>query len=183
MSRGWRWAVLAAGPWMLSACGVGGVTTVRMEGASNYSAAFYVQTGAQNGTNSVVIRNSPFPPDAVLAALRARYQSNQYRFALGTPADWNGYTVILGFGQPPLGGQTLCGNPDLPQAPASPGVLELLADYCYGRRLVTEALGRAPGVSGPDDPRFRELVGQTVAELFTNEVFAYRSGSGPLVLP
>jgi len=46
-----------------------------------------------------------------------------------------------------------------------------VADYCYGNRLVTEVLSRAPAVSGPDDPRFRELIGQSIAELFTNETY------------
>ena len=182
MSRGWRWAVLLAGACILSACDVG-VTTVRLKGGSNYSAGAYVQTGAQNGTNAVVVRNSPFPPEAVLAALRARYQSNQYRFALGTPAGWNGYTVVIGFGLPPVGSQNLCGNPDLPQAPSPAGVTALVANYCYGNRLVTEALGRTTGVTGPDDPRFRDLIGQTIAELFASDEYADLGGLGFRPLP
>ena len=164
----------------LSACT--GVTTVRSEGGTTYSAGLYVQSAAQNGTNAVVLRNSPFPADAVLAALRDRYQGDQYRFALGTPPDWNGYTVILGFGGPPVGAQNLCANPDQPQAAAPAGRVELVADYCYGRQLVTEVLSRSPGVSGPEDPRFRELIGQSIAELFTDEPFQDR-GSGSSDIP
>lgn len=167
MPRGWQWPVVLAGTFALAACG--GVTTVRLIGGANYSAAGYVQTAAQNGTNAVVVRNSPFPADAVLAALRARYQGNQYRFALGTPPDWNGYTLILAFGGPPAGSQSLCANPNLPQ-PASPGgVVELMANFCYGNRLVGEALSRAPALTGPDDPNFRKLIGQTIAELLINQ--------------
>ncbi len=152
----------------LSACTGDGVTTVRSRGATTYSASLYVQSLAQEGTNAVVVRNSPFPAEAVLEALRARYQGDQYRFALGTPADWNGYTVVIGFGGPPVGNRNFCVSPDQPQ-PAASGGIELVADYCYGNRLVTEVQSRGPAVSGPEDPRFRELIGQSIAELLTND--------------
>jgi hypothetical protein len=183
MFKGLQWLALLAGGLALAACDSGGVSTVRLKGGSNYSAGAYVQSGAENGTNAVVVHNSPFPPEAVLAALRARYQSNQYRFALGTPTDWNGYTVVIGFGLPPVGSQNLCANPDLPQAPAPAGVTALVANYCYGNRLVTEALGRVGGVTGPDDPRFRDLIGQTVAELFASDEYADLGGIGFRPLP
>ena len=147
MPRRWRWLVLLAATSALAACDA--VTTVHMVGGADYSAGRYVQTGAQNGTNAVVVRNSPFPAEAVLAAIRARYQGDQYRFALGTPSDWNGYTVILGFGGQPPGDRTLCDDPNLPQPPSPHGVVELVANYCYGNRLVTEALSRAPALTGP----------------------------------
>lgn len=51
-------------------------------------------------------------------------------------------------------------------------MVELVANYCYGNRLVTEALSRAPELTGPDDPNFRELIGQTIAELFINQQVA-----------
>jgi hypothetical protein len=181
MSR--SWPVLLAGMLVLSACDSAGVTTVRLKGGSNFSAGAYVQTGAQNGTNAVVVRNSPFPPEAVLEALRARYQSNQYRFALGTPPDWNGYTVVIGFGLPPVGTQSLCVNPAPPQAASPAGVVALVANYCYGDRLVTEALGRTGGIAGPDDRRFRDLIGQTIAELFASDQYADLGGIGFRPLP
>ena len=165
-------AVLPAGALALSACA--GVTTVRSEGGSTYSAGLYVQSVAQVGTNAVVVRNSPFPPDAVLAALRDHYRGNRYRFALGTPPDWNGYTVLIAFGGPAIGNESLCANPNQPQRSPAGGGVELVAEYCYGNRLVTEVLGRAPALSGPEDPRFRELIGQSVDELFTNESFQDR---------
>ena len=181
MPRRWPWAIVLVGACVLSACN--GVTTVRLKGGSTYSAGAYVQTSAQNGANAVVVRNSPFPPEAVLAALRARYQSGQYRFALGTPADWNGYTVVIGFGLPPVGSQSLCADPAPPQPPSPAGVMALVANYCYGNRLVTETLGRAGGVTGPDDPRFGDLIGQTIAELFASDEYADLGGLGLRPLP
>ncbi|HTY69453.1 MAG TPA: hypothetical protein VMH36_22550 [Alphaproteobacteria bacterium] len=158
--------VCLAGAVALSACG-GGITTVRSKGAATYSAGTYVQSIAQNGTNAVVVRNSPVPAQAVVDALRARYTGGQYRFALGTPPDWNGYTVVIGFGAPPVGNQNLCQNPNQVQSATAGSAL--VADYCYGNRLVTEVVSRGPAVSGPDDPNFRELIGQSIAELFTND--------------
>jgi hypothetical protein len=156
-----------------------GVTVVRSPLASNYTGAFYVQTSAQNGTNLVLVRNSPVPPEAVVEALQARYQGNQYRFALGpNPPDWNGYTVLLSFGGPAIGSQSLCENMNAPQVQPSPDRTEVVGDYCYGNRLVTEAIGRAPRITGPQDPHFRDLMGAVVAELFTNEQQRYPGRGG-----
>ncbi len=157
-----------AGAVALSACSGGGVTTVRSRDTTTYSAGLYVQSLAQQGTNSVVVRNGPFPAESVVMALRARYEGGQYRFALGTPPDWNGYTIIIGFGGAPVGSRNLCENPDLP-LPASSNGLAVVADYCFRDRLVTEVVSHGPAASGPDDPHFRELIGQSIAELFTNE--------------
>jgi hypothetical protein len=172
-------AILAAASLLaVAGCNSDGVTTTRSETVGGYSEGLYVQSAAQNGTNVLAVRNSPFAPEAVLEAVRARYQGNQYRFALGAAPDWNGYTVIIGFGRPPVGAQNLCQNPNLPQPASSPGVTELTADYCYGNRLVSETTGRVAAVSDANDPRFRALVGQSVAELFTNNAPHYPHGGG-----
>lgn len=168
-------ALAAAG---LAACD-DGVTVERSPLASNYTGAFYVQTSAQNGTNSVLVRNSPVPPEAVVDALRARYQGNQYRFAPGpNPPDWNGYTIVLSFGGPAIGSQNLCENMNAPQVQPPPNETEVVGDYCYGNRLITEAIGRSPRITGPQDPHFRELIGDVVAELFTNEQERYPGHGG-----
>ena len=168
MQKAWSALISLAGAVALSACSGDGVTTVRSKGGATYSAGLYVQSLAQNGTNAVVVRNSPFPEEAVIEALRARYPGGQYRFAPGTPQGWNGYTVIIGFGGPPIGNQNLCQNPNQEQ-PSLPARTTLVANYCYGNRLLTEVVSRGPAVAGPDDPRFRELIGQSIAELFTND--------------
>src|SRR5215469_5401072 len=100
--------------------GCDAVTITRSEITAGYTGSFYVQTQAQNGVNSVIVRNSPFPPQTVTEALQARYQSGQYKFGPGpNPPDWNGYTVVLSFGGPTMGGQTLCQNLNTPQAGVS----------------------------------------------------------------
>ena len=183
MIRRLGWIVGAVATTALVGCSSDGVAVNRSTEASNYTGAFYVQSQAQNGTNSVIVRNSPVPPPDVVAALRDRYHGNQYRFAPGpTPPDWNGYTVVLSFGGPTLGNQNLCENMNAPQLQPPTDQTEVVGAYCYGNRLITEATGRAPQISGPQDPRFRQLMGDVVAQLFTNEQQPYPGqGNAPTV--
>ncbi|HTY67975.1 MAG TPA: hypothetical protein VMH36_15075 [Alphaproteobacteria bacterium] len=159
--------------------GCDSVTVTRSEINPGYTGSFYVQTQAQSGVNSVIVRNSPFPPQTVVDALQSRYQSGQYKFGTGpNPADWNGYTVVLSFGGPTMGGQSLCQNLNTPQAGVPSGRTEVLGEYCYGDRLVTEASGRASAITDPQDPRFQELVGAVVTELFKNDYNIYHKSGG-----
>ena len=158
-------ALLAGLALALTACD-GAVTVVRSR-AVTYSAGPDIRALAASGTNAVVVRNSPVAPQAVLDALRARYASGQYRFMLApAQAGWNGYTVIVGFGQPPLGPHNQCEDPDIPLPAAPSGRTVVTADYCLQDRLVAEAVGRSPALADPNDPRLNELVGGVVAELF-----------------
>ncbi|MBV8538794.1 MAG: hypothetical protein JO128_24565 [Alphaproteobacteria bacterium] len=169
---------------MVAACSSDGVTVTRSEVSPGYTGSFYVQTQAQNGVNSVIVRNSPVPPQDVVDALQARYQSGQYKFAPGpNPPGWNGYTVVLSFGGPTLGSQSLCQNMNAPQAGVPTDRTEVVGDYCYGDRQVTEASARAPHIAGSQDPRFQELVGGVVAELFTNDYNIYHKSGGGVRTP
>jgi hypothetical protein len=155
----------------LSGCG-DAVVVNRSEGVSTYNADTYVQSLAQNGTNGVVVVNDPYGPagdQAIVTALQSRYASSQYRFALGTTApDWNGYTIVLGFGEP-IGSQTQCTT----VAPSRTtglfsGQTLIIADYCYGTRVVSEATGYARHLSGPDDPVLGKLAAAVFAEMVIN---------------
>ncbi|HEX9463925.1 MAG TPA: hypothetical protein VGB82_15100 [Alphaproteobacteria bacterium] len=151
----------------------------RSEIAAGYTGDFYVQTQAQNGVNAVVLRNSPFPPDSVISAIQSRYQSNQYRFGPGpAPQNWNGYTVVIGFGGPTIGNQNLCQNPNLPLRLQSAGETSVIGDYCYGNILISEAQGWTGAVSGPQDPRFSKLMGAVVAELLADKRRYGKHGGG-----
>jgi hypothetical protein len=172
--------VMAAG---LAGCVSDGVMVNRTPISAGFTGDLYVQTSAQNGTNAVVVRNSPVPPEAVVEALRQRYQSGQYRFALGpNPPGWNGYTVVLSFGGPVIGNETLCQNPNAPQAPVSAGTA-VVGDYCYSNRTVTEATGQSRAITGPQDPLLSALVGDVAAELFTNEQQPPHGGGGSVTTP
>lgn len=160
------------------------VTITRSEINPGYTGSFYVQTQAQNGVNSVIVRNSPFPQQTVIDAAQSRYQSGQYKFGPGpNPPGWNGYTVVLSFGGPVMGGQTLCQNLNTPQAGVPSGRTEVVGQYCYGDRLVTEASGRSGAITNPQDPRLQELVGGVVAELFKNDDHIYHKSGGGNSMP
>jgi len=164
----------------LAACSGGDVVVQRSESPTAFSGDTYVQYSAAYGANAISIYNPPFAPeatvDAVLAAARERYASGQYRFFAGPPPeDWNGYTIRIAFGRI-LGNSNLCAKPEQPLFPAAAGRTELLAEYCYGGILVTEARGWAPALTGPDDPHLKQVVAGMVAELFA---YRPRRGSKP----
>ncbi len=170
-------ALLALGAALaLGACTYG-ITTYRSEAAGNPSMQIYAPYAALNGTNLAVILGNPFPADktneGVLAVMRVRNPMQRYRFALVPTPDWNGYSVILGFGEPPIGNQSLCQNPALPLRPMPAGRTALMADLCYGPLLITEATGHTATVGGPDDPRFGDLVGGVLEELFALRPYRY----------
>ncbi len=164
-------AVGAAALLVRAACD-GAVTVVRSRGGTTY--AEDAQTVAALGVNAVVVRNSPVPPQAVLEALQARYSGNQYRFVLAPDGGgWTGYTVIIGFGQPPVGARNQCADRDIALPPAPAGTTVITGDYCFNDRVIAEAVGRSPAISGAGDPHLRALVGDVVAELFAQP---HRSG-------
>jgi hypothetical protein len=143
----------------------------RSEGISTYNAETYIQSLAQNGTNGVVVLNDPFGTagdEAIVAALRSRYSSGQYRFALGTSAPgWNGYTIVFGFGEP-VGNQTQCTAAEASRTTGFSGQTLLIGDYCYGTRVVSEATGYTRALSGPEDPLLAKLAADVFAEMVIN---------------
>ncbi len=171
--------ILGAGA--LTACS-DGVMIEKIE-STGYTGDFYVQSTAAGGVNAVLVRNNPYSDADVLAALRERYQGDQYRFALGqTPEGWNGYTVTIVFGDTPANIQ----NPCQPQPPVrlAPGEMSAVAGYCYGPKAVSEAVGRVPsGVSGPSDPRFKALIGDLVGEIFINRPIHGYGHAGSTTVP
>jgi hypothetical protein len=53
----------------------------------------------------------------------------------------------------------------------------MLAAFCFGDRLMSQASGRAKGVSGTDDPKFAALVRGVTHALFP-QIDHKRSGDG-----
>src|SRR5215469_16347704 len=106
-------AALLAGVLALLA-GCNGVTTLRSEAAGNPSLQLYAPDAALQGSNLAIIRNNPFPSDpaglAIVGVMNANNPMQMYRFALAPQPNWNGYTVILAFGEVPAGSVTLCQN-------------------------------------------------------------------------
>ncbi len=170
-ARAWRRpaALVAAAVALLAGCS-GGITTYRSEAAGNPGFQLYAPDAALNGSNLALIRNNPFPSDpaglAIVGLMNVNNPMQRYRFALAPQPDWNGYTVILAFGEVPVGNQSLCQNTTLPPRPMPPGTTAVIADLCYGPLLITEVYGHTDAVTGPDDPRFAALIGGVLEDLF-----------------
>ncbi len=155
---------------LLAGCAGNGVVTYRMEGAGNRSAQTYTPYAAMNGTNLLVVINNPFPQDrnnaAVANVVNTFNPMQRYRFTLAPAPDWNQYTVVVAFGETPVGNQDLCRNAQLPLRPTPEAQTAIVVDLCLQQQLVTEVIGHAPKAVAPDDPNFTGLISQAMSDLF-----------------
>jgi hypothetical protein len=140
---------------------------------SYYNSAYtpgHVGLAAASGQSLAVIRNNPFPQDSdnrgVVAAMQGRNLGPRMYFAqVERPDDRYGYKVILDFGGA-RGGYDQCARPPTPAATTPPGgPISVLATFCVGDVLLTDALGSISGASGPEDPRFQRLIGDLLVAL------------------
>jgi len=165
-----RVPAIAAAAIILAGCTGYEVVTNRMEGSGNRSAQTYTPYAAMNGTNLLVVINNPFPYDsnnaAVANVVNTFNPMQRYRFTLAPAPDWNQYTVVLAFGQTPVGNQDLCRNAQLPLRPTPEGQTAIVVNLCLQQQLVTEVIGHAPKAQTPDDPNFTRLISQAMSDLF-----------------
>jgi len=140
---------------------------------SYYNSAYtpgHVDLAAASGQSLAVIRNNPFPEDSdnrgVVAAMQARNLGPKMYFAqVQRPDDRYGYKVILDFGGE-RGGYDQCASPPTPAAKTRPnGPISVLATFCIGDVLLTDALGSISDAAGPGDPRFQRLIGDMMVAL------------------
>jgi hypothetical protein len=164
----------------------GGTTTYRSEAAGSPSAQTYAPYAAMNGVNQLVIRNNPYPTDpdgqVLLSIVQTHNPMQRYHFTLGAGPQWNGYTVIFGYGESPVGNQDLCKNVALPLRPMPPGQTAVMADLCYGPLLITEVYGHTQFIADPHDPRLAALVGGVMEDLFALRTPPYHVPRAPFVL-
>jgi hypothetical protein len=160
-----------------------------------YNSAYepgHVMLAAANGPSLAVIRNDPFPQDrngeGVLAAMQGRNLGPRMYFSqTPRPDDKYGYKVILdfagrggdaGYGSSGYGGIALtygasyqCQASPAPASAAPPaaappsGDIVVSAAFCVGNLLLTDASASISGASGPDDPRFKRLIGDVMVAL------------------
>lgn len=161
-----RFALLAA-----ALAGCADTSTVHY---SYYNSAYtpgHVDLAAASGQSLAVIRNNPFPEDSdnrgVVAAMQARNLGPKMYFAqVQRPDDRYGYKVILDFGGERGGGYDQCAAAPSPAARARQnGEISVLATFCVGNVLLTDALGSVSAATGPDDPRFQRLIGDMMVAL------------------
>lgn len=140
---------------------------------SYYNSAYtpgHVQLAAANNPSLAVIRGNPFPQDrdnrGVVAAMQGRnFGPKMFFNQVQRPDDKFGYKVILDFaGAQP--GYAACGTSPTPAATTpSSGPVSVLASFCVGEVLLTDALGSISGATGPEDPRFQRLIGDLMVAL------------------
>lgn len=156
---------------------------------SGYSPS-HVQLAAASGPSLAVIRDDPFPTDrnneGVLAAMQGRnFGPRMYFTQTPRPDDKYGYKVVMNFGPAPptyegsapqayggyapstYGGyNAACRYGPTPPASRPPtGPITVSAAFCVGDILLTDASGSIGEATGPDDPRFRRLIGDVMVAL------------------
>jgi hypothetical protein len=130
-----------------------------------------VDLAAASGPSLAIIRNNPFPEDrdnrGVVAAMQARnYGPRMYFDQVRRPEDRYGYKVILDFaGERPGYVMQCAAAPAPPAATPTNGRISVLASFCVGDLLLTDALGSISGATGPDDPRFQRLISDVMVAL------------------
>ena len=125
-----------------------------------------VQYITRNGTLGVVVRGAPFgvsgdDPAPVLAAMSAPGWLGNVRLVPGQDSG-RGYRIVLIFG--PGAGEPCALPPTLPATSGEAG-LHVQASFCAGRQVLSTLVGSSPPVHGADDPRFRQLLDQVIANL------------------
>lgn len=80
---------------------------------------------------------------------------------------------------PSQGGDDLCrGRVESPGSRRETGSIHLLAAFCVSGNAQTEIVGEVEA-AGPDDPRFKELIGQVIVRLFRPDLPDTGDGGGP----
>jgi hypothetical protein len=172
-------------------CGCEGASVIHH---NYYNSAYepgHITLAAANNPSLAVIQNDPFPQDTnnegVLAAMQGRNLGPRMYFSqTPRPDDKYGYKVILNFGAAsgagdagygtsgygtfgnvlPGGASYQCqAQPTPPVAAPASGDITVTGAFCVGNLLLTDASGSVSGVSGPDDPRFRQLIGDMMVAL------------------
>lgn len=165
---------LLAAVFAVAACAAGNVRLTQQEIAPSYSPGEFAYAGAGRDMRVVIVGN-PFGGDtaafekAVTGAMQGQHWGQRTNFTTtpGASAQTR-YRVVLLFDPPrALSGGRLCREAPsaLPSESAGEGIV-LFAAFCRGKRTRTEIKGRISSATGPDDPGFRELVGQVTNGLF-----------------
>lgn len=131
---------------------------------------------AQRGEIKTAVKGSPFGiadepfADKVMAMMnganwgpRVDYTRNPTRIPPDT-SESRFHVEIVFNPAANFAARSACGEPMKSPVTATGPDVYMVAAFCFGDRLMSESAGRATGLTGPDDPRFRSLVrGVTLA--------------------
>ena len=149
--------------------GCDGVSTISSSYYNSTYSPSHVVLAAANNPSQATIRGNPFPNDrdnsAVIAAMQGRnYGPKMYFSPTPRADDKYGYRVILSFGEK-ISRNYQCGATGPTGTPAPAGTVALVGTFCVGDIVLTDAVGTVSGVTGPDDPKFRRLIGDVMVAL------------------
>lgn len=169
-----RWSLLIAAL-AVSACGSGPVVLTHQETSPAYTTGQFAYAAAGRDLRVVVVGN-PFGGQpaaferAVTDAMQGQHWGQRTHFTI-EPGDSarDAYRVVLLF-NPPDGvtGGALCGDrPPRALPDGDPGGrVGVFGAFCRSDKILTRVRGTVDGAAGPNDPLFRELVGQVTNALF-----------------
>lgn len=167
-----HWRVLPiAIAMVLGACATPGAIFFGRNLSALYRPIEVSAAGAQ-GPVPLILRGNPFggPTSAIagqtLAGMSKSAALRTMRLTTGDPGPRSiDYRVIVAFGQPALGPNGLCADPDAPFAMET--LVNAAAAFCIGDRLVSSTRGRSlDPIAGPDDPAFGAFMKSLTDALF-----------------
>jgi len=174
----------------VAGCAAGNVRLTQRDISSTYSPGEFAYVAAGRDM-WVVVAGDPFGGDAaafetaVMDAMQGRHWGQRTNFTTTPGASARTrYRVVLLFDPPRgLNGSKLCS--EAPSAlPSESGGEEivLFAALCRGKKLRTQIKGQISRAAGPNDPPFRELVGQVTTGLLPPDRGVGRDRGEPLVI-
>ena len=163
------WPMLAAV--VLSACDA--VTTYGPVQSESPIPQQQLYIAAEKGAIVADVRGNPFPiPDARLAEfvrghMRNALQGPYVRFVAAHGSETvEPYRVVVVFNaEPGAHFRNLCTDDAASPPKGATGTMTVFMGFCFGSDPISATWGSTYGISGPDDPKFRELVRRTALTL------------------
>ncbi len=159
---------------VVAACAAGGVRLTQLDVTPTYSPGEFAYAAAGRDLHVVIVGN-PFGGDqaafeaAVTDAMQGRHWGQPTNFTTTPGEDARpSFRVVLIF-DPPVGMNAArqCREEALAvQTVPADDEIQLSGAFCSGDNARTRIRGRVSGAAGPQDPAFRELVGQVTNGLF-----------------
>lgn len=162
---------------LIAACAPSGIRLTQLDISPTYDPGEFARAAAGRDLHVVIVGN-PFGGDqaafgtAVTDAMQGRHWGQPTNFTTTPGAEAHlTYRVVLVF-DPPRGMNAArqCREEALAVQTIPTGdEINLSGAFCRGRNPMTRIWGRVSGAAGPQDPGFRELVGQVTNGLFPPE--------------
>lgn len=164
----------AATAFLLASCTNNGVSIVEDQQTGFYASEEY-GNDASTGPMLVVVRGSAFGYDpTTLANLvvnnmqGADWGPHAHFTPVAGPNTARMYFYVMAINGPlDLTGGSLCSRPSQPITPVvmPAGEIRLEAALCRYNKNTTSVAGRASGVTGPADPKFRQLIVAAIQDI------------------